>query len=221
MTAQIHDIVRHDNRAFPLVGINGTGLFNPQDHGIVCAMFSTGHWRGYVCCYEIRQERLELRHALIGLETREQAESAPTLFGVVGERCDWDSEEVYEWGKTGNAAPRGELWRKERAYAYPVRYVEIQAPISFSGGLLLADDFIRDYYIHQGYQRAYAFREVHEYLFEDGRLMAHRDVSQHMSAIRKEHPPQKDAPDWSSLEGHADWIEKRYCQEYRLPSDGD
>ena len=46
----------------------------------------------------------------------------------------------------------------------------------------LADGFIQNLYVHMGFHPAWKYREVHELLFEDGRLLHAQDRSAAMAS---------------------------------------
>ena len=60
MTAQMSDIVLTGEGRYALVGISGSGLFDPSEHGLRLGMISTACWRGYVCEYTVEDDQLFL-----------------------------------------------------------------------------------------------------------------------------------------------------------------
>ncbi len=56
-------------------------------------------------------------------------------------------------------------------------YDNLNLPLPFSGGFLIARDFIRELYVHMGFHPAWKFREVWELLFDNGILKESQDVS--------------------------------------------
>ena len=65
-------------------------------------------------------------------------------------------------------------------------YKNVNLQIKYSGKILVGDDFIRDYYIHIGYQRAWAYKTLIEFVFEDGNLIETIDHSDIAERLRKE-----------------------------------
>jgi hypothetical protein len=163
MTAQFSDNVRYLDRDLALSGVKGSELFEPKRHGLEPQMQSTACWRGFVCTYAVSDGGLFLEELRIGLSPPEeqevQAGRGKPLFGQTPRYVDaWDEHIVYE---------------------------RLHAPVAFSGGLLVAADFIRELYVHMGFHPAWKYREVHELLFEKGRLVEARDCSQAMHGVRE------------------------------------
>ncbi len=53
MTGQIHDRILYQGREYSLVGVNGTGLYNPADTGMQTMMLHTACYRGFYCVYPV------------------------------------------------------------------------------------------------------------------------------------------------------------------------
>ena len=82
MTAKTSERVRLEDQEFALAGVDGRGLFDPRDHGIVTHSITSACGRGFVSTYEVSEDRLWLIHLRIGFHGRE----APVVFGVKPER---------------------------------------------------------------------------------------------------------------------------------------
>lgn len=80
MTAQISDSVVYRGRTFTLAGINGTGLFEPSQHGFRPLSLSTDCRRGFYCTYEVVDASLRLKDAYIVLGQQPRG-----LFGIPSE----------------------------------------------------------------------------------------------------------------------------------------
>ena len=78
MTAQAHDTVVYRDEEYALVGINGEGLFEPDQHGLRPVALTTACWRGYRCTYEIRGQWLRLETLIVA-----SAQEAPRVFSVL------------------------------------------------------------------------------------------------------------------------------------------
>lgn len=94
------------------------------------------------------------------------------------------------------------------------RYEPIRVPVPFTGGLLIGDGFIRELYVHMGFHPAWKYRDVHELLFENGRLTAHHDRSDAMAAVRADEPRLR--PDRE--DELKSWIESTFDRSYRPPA---
>lgn len=160
MTAQIPDHFILDGTSYSLV--DGIGLFSPLDYGLEPIMTVTSCWRGYICTYTTQEQRLVLDTLDISLRNFLQPESlasdAPRLNGVPAQR-------------------------KRSILAHS--YVGLALPISYSGRLLIADDFIRELYVHMGFHPAWKYRTVIELSFDGGNLTGRRDASAEMQMVRK------------------------------------
>ncbi len=78
MTAQIPDtVVYRGETNFALVGICGSGLFDPSEHGLRVGMISTACWRGFLCEYTVEDGQLLLTAVELGV-----AEPPAELFGA-------------------------------------------------------------------------------------------------------------------------------------------
>jgi hypothetical protein len=155
MTAQASDIVLFRKQQYSLAGVDGTGLFDPAALGLKPVGWSTACWRGYVCTYSVKEDRLLLTTLQISFA---KTEPPPTLFGQ-----NPDS--------------------KARLHGFC--YSSLAHPIPFTGGLLLGRDFVRELYVHMGFHPAWKFREVHELIFENGLLREAGDRSQAAEEFRK------------------------------------
>jgi hypothetical protein len=67
MTAQIEDVVVFQGRMYALVGVDGTGPFEPDEHALQPHMMTTACRRGYVCEYAIEEEQLFLTALRLGM----------------------------------------------------------------------------------------------------------------------------------------------------------
>lgn len=63
-------------------------------------------------------------------------------------------------------------------------YRDLEYPIRFTGKIRLARDFIQELYIHMGYQKASAFREVLDITTDEGRIVGVNDRSDEIKQIR-------------------------------------
>ena len=120
-----------------------------------CLASCSACWRGFVCSYLVEGPRLLLDSLEMSLDG-----PAPKLFGVRPKPLKGDFtifDAVYEG--LGHRVP-------------------------FSGGLLLADDFIDELYVHMGFHPAWKYREVHELVFLDGDLVLEADRSEQIAEFR-------------------------------------
>ncbi len=88
----------------------------------------------------------------------------------------------------------------------------------FTGGLLLANDFVQDLYAHMGFHPAWKFHNVREVLFEAGRLTGDIDRAAEMAEVRTKFIEQAKSSGErvgrpADVEIEA-WIEKCFSREY-------
>jgi hypothetical protein len=193
MTAQFSDAVFYRNRPFSLAGVNGQGLFVPEAHGLEPQSSCSACWRGYLVGYEVADDRLRLRDLSLFAPAEEMAaarkgEGKP-LFGV-----------------------RPYVPEKSSI----VRYDDLHHPLDFTGGLLLGDDFIDELYVHMGFHPAWKYHEVHELIFDAGRLTKAADRSAEMASLREGIDAKGLQPSLADGgEGVEEWIRKSFTLDYR------
>ena len=184
MTAQIGDSVNYLGEAFDIAGIAGAGLFNPIEHGVHPWAFTTACRRGFHCKYLIEDEALFLTQINIGLIAHD-VKRGVRLFGRVPETYPWSRDWVTSTLKHENAPDS--------------RFIGLREVMPFSGGILLAREFIRDMYDRSwAYQPVYNHRVIHELIFENGRLIkaldqSHRGAELRMQILKKESLEQEHA----------------------------
>ena len=65
-------------------------------------------------------------------------------------------------------------------------YNDLNVGINYTGKILLGDGYMPEYYIHAGFQRAWAYKVLKEFVFENGILVKINDYSDIVEAIREE-----------------------------------
>jgi hypothetical protein len=194
MTAQINDTCFHRKIKYSVAGISGSRLFEPASIGIKPVSMSSACWRGYVANYSIIDDNLNLTSLHIGFSQhdaiRARAGKGPLLFGVFP-TPDQFSGFVYEG---------------------------IQAPVPFTGGLLIANDFFRELYVHMGFHPAWKYKDVREVIFDAGRVTGDFDRSAEMEEARSKFIAETKLSNGSFNEparGDIEaWIEKCFSREY-------
>lgn len=101
---------------------------------------------------------------------------------------------------------------------FDVKYEHLGHPESYTGGLLLARDFIDELYVHMGSHPAWKYREVHELIFEEGRLVSAVDRSAQLPELREEikHTPFGPPTTLDEALQLDRWIESRVAQRFSL-----
>ncbi|HEX3757451.1 MAG TPA: hypothetical protein VHW23_02050 [Kofleriaceae bacterium] len=190
MTAQISDTIqyaglptyRDDARPeeWTIAGVAGTGLFDPAAHQLKVVAQSTGCWRGYHCGYRVRDGQLQLVRVTCGLAGKDVERlgmgAGPRLFGAPL-RPRFHTTQAFD-PNTGRLGP------EELTPAGDYLVDGLSAAVDFTGGLLLGGDFIRELYVHMGFQPAYKYKRVVELTFEHGGLQAARDHSEAIARYR-------------------------------------
>jgi len=195
MTAQISDIATYSNTEYDIVGLNGEGLFNPYEYKLNPVGSCTACWRGYMVGYLVKDDRLYADMLRINLE-----KPAKLKFwkkwppDINGHRPDKPGDADFE--------------------LFDYTWSNLQIPLTFTGGLLLGNDFIHDLYVHMGFQDPWKYREVHEFVFDKGKLTKHQDVSEKMKQYRDMVEKGTGSPKgYDSLEA---WINDCFSLSYRI-----
>lgn len=190
MTAQINDRVFHRMIRYSVAGVSGKGLFDPMDYGIPVEVFSTACWRGFHADYEVRESMLLLTSVTIGLSLEHQAMAVrgelPFAPGVVPSPSD----------------------------RFEQHFEELALPVPYTGGLLVADDFRPELYVHMGFQPAWKYADVRELIFEQGRITEDHDRSQQMAEVRERLKSEPLQPNSSREKDVTSWIECCFSRNY-------
>jgi hypothetical protein len=189
MTAQFPDTFVLDGRTFALVGVKGSGLFDPAGHGMHPVGTCTACWRGYVCRYGLRDGRLVLDQLQAELGHFEDNTFRPEPGSILN-----------------GVAP---IVASDPHVLFNNIYPDLALAIPFTGRLLIADDFIQSLYVHMGFHPAWKYRTVLELAFEAGQELDVHDMSAQMEALRNEHagaPLHPAAGD----SGADDWINQSF-----------
>ncbi len=155
MTAQIADTILHDGSEFRIAAIENAWPFTPQAHGFEPTMMHPGCYRGYYCQYVVVDRELLLSRLNVAIGT--------------GKPVTW----------RGIAPKKDAHFEFDRSWTYE----HVNLRIEYSGGLVSGDEFLREYYVHMGFQRPHCYRRVLELRFEKGRLQA---VLDHSDAMERE-----------------------------------
>jgi len=192
VTAQIPDRLDYEGHEFSIVGIKGEGLAHPLDFGMQPTTIHTGCYRGYYSTYSCVNGKLKL----ISLTLRTADGTYIAIHDVRPELdriTNRDGKEV-----TANAT-----------------YSGLEIDVAFSGGLLVARDFIQEMYVHMGFQKPYAYERVIEMMFRNGQLVGQIDHSDRMAFIRQEViSGEERKPGSFNRDEMKDWIEWTFSLDY-------
>lgn len=159
MTAQIGDSYSYKDGDYSIVAMSIPLRFDPRFYGFKPECVTTGCWNGYWCKYKISEDGIFLDKLFIHCANNEY----PELNGK--------SFEVDENGQ-------------------PVEYIghriynDLNMKVEYHGKILVGDEFIHDYYVHMGYQRAYAYKVLKEFVFQNGNLIDIIDHSAMAESLR-------------------------------------
>ena len=186
MTAQMPDSFLLQDKKYSIAGVNGVGLYVPQEHNLEPLPRITSCWRGYVCTYKSPEDKLVLDTLQVNL-----GRAGPPIEGV---------EPVFS-----------------NSCLFDNTYKEMDLPVNFTGGLLVADGFVHDLYVHMGFHPAWKYETVFELVVSQGRVLETSDVSREMSELRtklKRQPlePGQDA----SSQDVSEWIASTFRRSYRF-----
>ncbi len=175
MTAQISDIYKHKRNKYNLVALSDPIGFEPKDYGLDPQASSTACRRGYWCEYDIREDGLYLdKLFLFNGEGK-----YPDFNGISALEPGYEEYDYVELmsGKKGRSKTHKNMghWT----------YDNVNLLIPYNGKILLGDKFLRDYYIHMGYQQAFAYEILIEFVFENGKLIETIDHSEMVKKMRE------------------------------------
>jgi len=158
MTAQIGDKFLFNDQQYTVVALSQPIDFHPSQYGITPSHCCTACWRGYRCEYSISAEGIFLEKLFVHTSD----EVYPPINGIVPSQkkahIQYMGHEVYEG---------------------------LHIRIPYTGKILAGDDFMHEYYIHMGHQRAWAYKTLVEFVFENGKLTEQNDQSGMAAKLRE------------------------------------
>ena len=187
MTAQIGDKYLFDGDSYSIVAMSERLSFNPADYGLIPRFACTACWDGYWCDYEISEKGILLKNLYINCADN----SYPEINGV--SVSDFNEEEHNYWGHHV--------------------YENINIPMKYSGKIVVGKGFIQKYYIHMGYQRAWAYETLAELVFEKGVLTQKIDHSGVAEELRKNLDKTGGAHAGESIFGHRVGSTEQFVEE--------
>lgn len=162
MTAQIPDEYIYDEKEYSIVAMSEPINFNPKEYGLNPIMLSTDCRRGYQCTYLIKDDNIFLNKLYVS---------------TMGENVDFPSI---------NGIKPNVFEAKKDSGFYHLNYDNINKEIEYTGKILLGSEFDFNYYIHMGYQRAWAYNKLIELTFEQGVLLDISDQSEMAEKLRQQ-----------------------------------
>jgi len=175
MTTQSSDVVIYEGKKYDLAGISGDLYFNPERHGVTLGRdcTSTACYQGYICVYEINNNNLFLK------DLHNIATPTGELNGT----------------KATKASVRDEMY-----YSTQFCYKSVHIYSNYTGGLLIADDFIPELCDDMGFNPAWKYKTVIELVLENGHLKKVHNASDpaaefRMKFVNKAKAPEPITPD--------------------------
>lgn len=186
MTAQMSDSFRMDDTQLSVVGVNGSGLFDPSEYNMQPLPRITSCWRGYVCTYKTLHNELMLDSLLVNLERE-----GPAINNV---------HPVFSQQATFNNA-----------------YNDLNLLMDFTGGMLIAQGFIQQLYVHMGFHPAWKYETVFELNISHGHVLETQDISKQMAELRDKMTQQPLQPGRNASKQEVEnWIESTFKRDYRF-----
>jgi hypothetical protein len=229
MTAQASDSLRYADEFYSITGISPDRgideLFRPSSLDIKTSPCSSACWRGYIATYALLGDQLVLEELRINIVSKKWEEEHMRLLALKevrrmtpphrrGPKAQASKDALEDEGPPINGVPP--LPGRYCNSRFSDNYFEVGLPLPFSGGLMISRDFVREHYVHMGFQASWKYEKVFELRFREGVLAATYDRSADMAAIRKanagRNPDALGKP--VTPRGIADWIGRRFDQSY-------
>lgn len=156
MTAQVPDKYEYEGKEYSIIAMSDDIEFSPEQYGLEPQYICTACWRGYAVKYAIEDEKLLVKNLFVS----DSSSGFPNINGIEAESI-------------------GDI-----IFSHMYRNINLQT--EYTGKIVMGNGFIRDYYIHMGFQRAWAYEKVIELIFEKGVLVNVIDHSEKVKAIRAE-----------------------------------
>ena len=162
MTGQVSDLFLLRGEEYAVAGLSAGEPFDPRAVGLTPSMASTACWRGYQTFLALADGHLVLDALAVNLVEPDDGHrriAGPPIDGV------------------SPVEPKD-------GYLLNNLYEGLARRLAYTGGMLLARDFIQERYVHMGFQSPWSYATVLELLFEDGALVAEHDRSERMEVLR-------------------------------------
>ena len=198
MTAQINDTFRYHGREYDVAGISEGELFDPALLDLKPAGTCSACWRGYQAVFGLVGTRLVLDALHVNLLSPGQG------------------NERREGSEINGVKPAGP---REKHDWFNNHYEGIGYHLEYSGGLLLADGFIRELYVHMGFHPAWKYESVVELVFESGVLKREFDRSERMAEVRARVADSSGAGGTGQMPSRdeiAEFVERAFDRTYRM-----
>lgn len=193
MTAQTNDSIIYGDKEYKISAIeNVNEFFDIHSLGLMPEGKCTSCWRGYIAVFSIDKNNQLILNKLYA---NNGDLPAPVINGKTPHIVDFESL----------------LSSKDFDYRHSAGnlfYDNVNIPINYSGALLVTDGFIRDRYVHMGFQSPWSYNEVLELTFSGGQFLSAKDQSLLAAEMRKTTP---EVEKWDNI---LKWIDDSFDLSY-------
>ena len=176
MTAQIPDTYRYKSKVYDIVAMTNPMGFDPRDYGLEPHSSCTACWRGYWCEYVIKYGKLIMERLLLF----NQDDNYPDFNGVHVSPQEYKEIEYREFFDEG-----GKIKKKTIPDNWGHRTYNANMKMDYTGKIVLGKGFLDEFYIHMGFQRPWAYNDLKEFDFKDGKLISVTDHSAFAEKLRE------------------------------------
>jgi hypothetical protein len=199
MTAQVNDAFIFRRRKFDISAIEFPENFiDIYSLGFKPIEFDTGCWRGYISTFSISNKKLVLKNLYTNNGNKTENE-APLINGKLPE-INIPKDLVEEYKNT---------WQE-------FTYKNINLIVPYTGSILITKDFIWEEYVHMGFQSPFNYEIVIQLLFNDGKYIISKDLSETAKQIREKklNIPEKYNDDENYIGHMLKWINDSFDISY-------
>ncbi len=199
MTAQINDTFRHGDRDYSVAGISEGELFDPALLDLKPAGTCSACWRGYQAVFALSGSHLVLDTLHVNLLKAKEKGYEPEVGPIINSVKPSGSRDKHDW--------------------FNNHYEGLDYHLEYTGGLLLADGFIEELYVHMGFHPAWKYESVIELIFDSGILKQEFDRSEQMAEFRQRFLKERSEADPDRMptkEEIARFVERAFDRTYRM-----
>ena len=104
--------------------------------------------------------------------------------------------------------------RDEKSFFGEWHFRDVGLPLAYTGGLVIGREFIHELYVHMGFHPAWKYLQVHELVFERGRLIQANDASPRMAELRARMQDGLKPEPQATREQITGWIADCFSRDY-------
>ena len=187
MTGQINDKFNYKGTNYDISAIEfPKKFFEISTLGLAPSPCNTACWRGFKADFAINDNK---HLVLVHLSTNK------------------GSLEKSAVPKINGKAPIS----RTDSFGFSLHYKDVNLPLPYSGGVLITNGFIRERYIHMGFQSPLSYKLVIELKFENGLFVSETDLSEKIQSQREK---TRDLTEEEKLRNLPKWIDKQFDLSY-------